>query len=292
MNLMPSWLDELTAQFDILRLHCTLKLQKGGQLPAYKGAMWHGWLGQQLQQQDPQLYHLLFQQHEDQQPKPYLINVGADYRQHWQANELITVELVLLGHATELADRLLTALQTAPQRGLGPERLPFTWQSLASVLPGRIRPGLHTTSLKDWLQPVTPSLHTELALQLQSPLRMKYRGQFIRQGVPSLALLLKQISRRLGLITLYWVNEDPQLQQQLQQLPQLGDYDNRGSCTRFEDWQRYSLRQQEPLPFGGLTGQLCYHGDVAAAIPWLQLGEQLHIGGKTTFGLGRYQLIY
>lgn len=38
-------------------------------------------------------------------------------------------------------------------------------------------------------------------------------------------------------------------------------------------------------------GQVSYLGEIANARPWLQLGEQLHIGGKTTFGLGHYTVI-
>jgi hypothetical protein len=53
----------------------------------------------------------------------------------------------------------------------------------------------------------------------------------------------------------------------------------------FEDWQRYSKKEQVNLPFGGLKGQVSYCGDIAQALPLLTIGQHLHIGGKTTFGL-------
>ena len=43
--------------------------------------------------------------------------------------------------------------------------------------------------------------------------------------------------------------------------------------------------------FDGLKRQVSYFGEIAPALPWLQIGEKLNVGGKTTFGLGKYQLI-
>ncbi|MGH8590087.1 MAG: CRISPR system precrRNA processing endoribonuclease RAMP protein Cas6, partial [Gammaproteobacteria bacterium] len=41
---------------------------------------------------------------------------------------------------------------------------------------------------------------------------------------------------------------------------------------------------------GGLLGQITYRGDLSPFLPWLALGEWMHIGGKTSFGLGRYTI--
>jgi hypothetical protein len=71
-------------------------------------------------------------------------------------------------------------------------------------------------------------------------------------------------------------------------------YPNKGHINAhvyFEDWQGYSKKEQVNLPFGGLKGQVSYCGDIAQALPLLTISQHLHIGGKTTFGLGAYQLI-
>jgi CRISPR/Cas system endoribonuclease Cas6 (RAMP superfamily) len=44
------------------------------------------------------------------------------------------------------------------------------------------------------------------------------------------------------------------------------------------------------MKFGGLTGDISYTGELQAFMELLQLGEWLHIGGKTSFGLGKYEL--
>ena len=56
------------------------------------------------------------------------------------------------------------------------------------------------------------------------------------------------------------------------------------------DWERYSSRQQQTMKLGGLLGTLRLHGDLAPFGHLLHLGQWLHVGKETTFGLGRYTL--
>jgi len=45
------------------------------------------------------------------------------------------------------------------------------------------------------------------------------------------------------------------------------------------------------MKFGGLLGTITYAGDLEPFIPYLALGEWIHIGGKTSFGLGKYNIV-
>lgn len=289
--MQPAELHTLAARFPYLQLRFFLRLHQGGRLPAFKGSLWHGWLGHMVKGNSP-LYHLLYGEHEGQQPKPYVIRTDGNRQEQWQAGELITFDVILLGAATQAAEHLIAHLSKTACCGLGFERLGVSIHSVATVTPQGLQPGLHHGVLADWLSAKPLTLWHEVALQLESPLRMKYQGQIVKQGPLPLSFLLEQIARRWSLLTHFWVDDHPHWRTLLQQaLPNLGDHQTQGTCLRVEDWQRYSVRQKEHLPFGGLTGQLCYQGDIAPALFWLQIGERLHIGGKTTFGLGQYQLI-
>ncbi|NOZ51787.1 MAG: CRISPR system precrRNA processing endoribonuclease RAMP protein Cas6 [Gammaproteobacteria bacterium] len=65
------------------------------------------------------------------------------------------------------------------------------------------------------------------------------------------------------------------------------------SNTRWDDWSRpqHSDLQKEQMKFGGLLGTITYAGDLEPFIPYLALGEWIHIGGKTSFGLGKYNIV-
>lgn len=287
MALTPLY--ELAARMQLLRLHCTFAFQQGGNLPAFKGSMLHGWLGHQLLKQDKPLYNLLYAEHGQQQPKPYAI-ACHDHRTAFPEQATLSVEITLFGSATQVADRLVHALSTHPL-GLGSQRLRISLQSMASHTPQGLRLGVHTLPLAAWLRAEPVSMWQDCVLQLTSPLRIKQKGRIVRHEVPSLSLLLSQVQRRLALITAFWVDDDPAWQDVFTHPVPLGDHRTLKSPLYFEDWQRYSRSRQELLPFGGVMGELCYQGDIYHALEWLQVGQFLQLGGKTTFGLGCYRLL-
>lgn len=56
------------------------------------------------------------------------------------------------------------------------------------------------------------------------------------------------------------------------------------------DWKRYSTRQEEWMSLGGVTGTVSYEGDLSEFMLFLRLGEYVHVGKGTSFGLGRYSI--
>ncbi|MBC7084474.1 MAG: CRISPR system precrRNA processing endoribonuclease RAMP protein Cas6 [Firmicutes bacterium] len=60
--------------------------------------------------------------------------------------------------------------------------------------------------------------------------------------------------------------------------------------TRWVDWERYSSRQDTRMKLGGLVGTATYEFNdarlAAFFLPWLVLGEYVHVGKGCTFGLG------
>ncbi|MCR4403166.1 MAG: CRISPR system precrRNA processing endoribonuclease RAMP protein Cas6 [Firmicutes bacterium] len=64
--------------------------------------------------------------------------------------------------------------------------------------------------------------------------------------------------------------------------------------ARWVDWERYSSRQDTRMKLGGLVGTATYEfcdADLAEFfLPWLILGEYIHVGKGCTFGLGLISL--
>ncbi|AOW76260.1 hypothetical protein A3Q34_04935 [Colwellia sp. PAMC 20917] len=282
----------LAQQCDLLKLRIYIQFKQSTVLPAFKGSMLHGWLGHAVKHIDERAFFALYGEHDNQQPKPYIICPNEDHKTHWQAKEVYYFDIVLIGQITQLAPTVFKALEYGQKLGFGSQKTPFSLISVSSLLPGKIKAGIHITSLLDWLT-ISPDAfeQRELAVNFITPVRLKFHGKILQNQAPNLPLLLKQISRRFSQLCQFWVCDEPELLRALyQELPVLGEHEQ-SDHIYFENWERFSLKEQRQLPFGGLKGQVSYYGEIAQALPWLQIGEQLSIGGKTTFGLGKYQLI-
>jgi hypothetical protein len=60
---------------------------------------------------------------------------------------------------------------------------------------------------------------------------------------------------------------------------------------RWSEWTRFSSRQNTTMQMGGLVGAIALEGSGLAAFwPALWLGQWVHVGKGTSFGLGKYRL--
>lgn len=283
------------ANFQLLPLTITLQLQSDGELPAFKGSMWHGWLGHALKQVSEPAFTALYQQHDHEQPKPYAIQPGCDQKTQWRRGECIDFGLTLFGQATELWPVLLNALHAGQILGIGPARMKLRLLTVAVRTPTGNSLDIQPQSLAAYLPPWDggrePSLR-QVHLQLRTPLRLKHQGQLVQHPeVLTPQLLAKQTRRRLMQLTRYWVADDTALLQAIDQQPLGCQGIELQPFVYYEDWQRFSLRQQEFLSFGGLKGSLACQGVGSSFYRWLQLAALLQLGGKTTFGLGCLDLV-
>ncbi|MBK1735777.1 hypothetical protein CKO15_10900 [Halorhodospira abdelmalekii] len=65
----------------------------------------------------------------------------------------------------------------------------------------------------------------------------------------------------------------------------------RDPILRWQDADRYSSRQGQRVPLGGLVGHFRLEGDLAPIWPLLWVGQWVHTGKSAVMGLGRYRLI-
>jgi CRISPR/Cas system endoribonuclease Cas6 (RAMP superfamily) len=59
----------------------------------------------------------------------------------------------------------------------------------------------------------------------------------------------------------------------------------------WRDWERYSARQDTRMRLGGVVGEVMYEGQLGRFLPFLRLGEQVHVGNGTAFGLGAFRIV-
>ena len=61
---------------------------------------------------------------------------------------------------------------------------------------------------------------------------------------------------------------------------------------RWHRADRYSYRAEKSVPMDGFTGPIRFSGELEPFLPFIYLGEYLHIGHHTAFGHGQYRLTF
>jgi len=242
-------------------------------------------------------------------PQPFVVEPPPWGESRYPTGSTLSFDSVLIGPALQQMPLLVMAWRHALQRGLGPQqgraRLAQLWvegdpepllcgagengndsgsdSNAASAGRWALRPHSQTLAL-----PPTAAAPASVTLHFSTPLRLQRDGQILvaAQLTPR-DLLMALLRRTAQLVEL--------------QLGSTLDVDfaalNAHASTItgnhqgvWRDWQRNSSRQQQRMVLGGVVGRWTLRGDLAPFWPLLYLGQWLHVGKNTTFGLGRYQL--
>ncbi|GGY39110.1 CRISPR-associated protein Cas6 [Bacterioplanes sanyensis] len=202
--------------------------------------------------------------------------------EHWHFN------LVLFGDALQQVALIFLAWEQALARGLSKHNIAMQLHAVYDTSTEQLcyQPGGQINAWQTVSHPTTEQAN-KARLRFLTPLRLQQHGSILGPQQITAPALLMALARRYS--TLASSNpQDPgvdfkRLKQQAQRL-------NTHTQLRWLDWQRYSNRQQQVMPLGGVVGNIELTGDLNELWPLLQLGQWLHIGKSASFGLGRYLL--
>jgi len=223
-------------------------------------------------------------------PSPYIIEPPSMGEQRLEKGEQLSFHIVLIGEqANSLLAQIIAAFETALQRGLGRQQGIAQLNDVSreqqgeQVIYRRAQDKLTPDSL---LNPVS-SETDKINIQLLSPLRIQQRKRLLVNNMQGKDFLGALVRRYYLLLEFY--SDDYQapdfssLRQQAEQVeahPQFTIY----------RYARYSSRQKHKMKLDTVLGDIQLKGNLQAFFPLLHLGQWLHIGSNTSFGLGQYLL--
>lgn len=277
----------------LLRLHVHATTH-GVQWSGLPGSILHGMLGKVLREQSPQVYADLIGPLQaplgQDAPRPLWLQPPLDPRAVYAPGDSLHFDLLLANPRPQWLAALERALPEIGRQGLGKTRGRYTVREVTPVAwtPDAAPGPIMLDEMLRQAQSAPPVAH--LLLQWLTPLRLKREGGVLRQP-PTAPVLLRRLLARAAMLAGCPLAALPLAADALAQAEHLTLAEHQ---LQWDDPSRYSARQDAVLPLGGLTGWLSYHAapgaDIRAVRAWLAVGEWLHIGGKTSVGLGMYRL--
>jgi len=124
-----------------------------------------------------------------------------------------------------------------------------------------------------------------IAVTLSTPLRVQSGGHLLTpSGEHALTPkhLMEAIYRRLYILAATYGEQPlPPLR-----MPSFADERPISQNLRWQEWARYSNRQQAHMKLGGVVGEMVLPPSYTRYLPLLRAAEVMHVGKATTFGFG------
>ncbi|MEZ5584389.1 MAG: CRISPR system precrRNA processing endoribonuclease RAMP protein Cas6 [Candidatus Competibacteraceae bacterium] len=294
------------ASLQCLRLRFRFTVDKPLNLPVYKGSTFHGALGYALKRVAPLLCKELFEPKPTEGngtiPRPFILRPPPEAQRTYEAGSTISCELLVVGAAINHLSLFICAMDSLGREGIGKQRSPLSLAGVDVLQPNGTEQTIYSAAEQSWRTPPAPATGADLvaarpitdtssvSLHFQSRLRLQTDNRLVRSA-PEFRAFFARLLGRLSMLA--WFHHGLALVEETDKGALLEQADAVGICSEklvWDDWSRYSGRQQAWMKFGGLLGEITYTGELTPFLPYLILGEWLHVGGKTSFGLGQYRI--
>lgn len=230
-------------------------------------------------------------------PHPFVLLPPLSRREIIPPGEALAFGLTLIGKGIEFLPYFIYAFDELGRSGIGRgrgryqlERVTenFTDREIYSRRTRTLAGNVATKTLADLSEQIRTHDPRRLRLEFLSPTRILDQNKLTSE-LP-FDLLMRGLLRRASLLARLHCGQEWRLDygavlESARTLVRVAE-----SHLVWQDWERYSNRQQRRMKLGGFIGSVCYEGELGPFLPLIALGQYLHLGKNTTFGMGKYAL--
>jgi len=236
-------------------------------------------------------------------PQPFVIEPSLDNKEEYRKGELYNFDLILIGKGIEHMLYLLVAFKELGNIGLGRGWGKFELERVEAInelreekieiyssAKGIINNSILSFDFAEIIEYHRDMLDSrELIIEFLTPMRLKFNNSYVSK--PEFHILFRNVLRRLSSLAYFHCDEDLEESIDFKRVIEKSrEVEVEEMNTRWLDWERYSSRQDDKMRLGGFIGEVVYRGELKEFIPYILLGEQVHIGKNCTFGLGKYRV--
>jgi hypothetical protein len=250
-------------------------------------------------------------------PHPFVLTPPLEDRTEYEKGECLSCDLTLIGKAVDLLPYFIYTIDELGRIGMGKAKGKYSLEEVHALGPdetveliysgeekllrsptlspftlGFSPNALNLSQSQSSLSPSTLDLSPfrslspkTLHLVFLTPARLKFNGHL--SPTIEFHILIRNLLRRISLLSYFHCGRELELDfKGLIDTAQAVKVQE--SNLTWIDWERYSNRQEEKMKMGGLVGTIAYSGDFNPFWPYINLGEFIHVGKASSFGLGKY----
>lgn len=236
----------------------------------------------------------------DDVPKPFVVDpLGTQGEYH--RGESFAFQLTLIGRAIDYLPYFLVCFRDLGEIGIGKKRGRFRLtqvltDSRESVYDSDTQM-VHTfdnaLSFAEIRRAAVSSLAARfgslksLTLNLLAPTRLTHEGKVMNE-LP-FHIFWRHLIERISALAYFHCGESLDLDFK-GLMENAKTVETTETSLEWKDWTRQATRQDQKFQIGGLVGNVTYAGELAMFMPFVVLGELLHLGNNAMFGLGKYRI--
>jgi len=229
-------------------------------------------------------------------PHPYVLEPPITSKIEYNHNDELAFNLILIGRGIEYLPYFVFVFEELGKRGLGKGRGKYELVRVDNeegeriYESGKLSDNFQKKSFRDIINECNipeNKNYQQLKINFLTPVRIILRGELLTKF--DFTLFIINLLRRLSWLSI--VHSDEELEFNYKYFISCADEIKiKEKNIKWYDWERYSSRQDTRMKLGGFLGDITFEGDLKEFIPFIKLGEYIHIGKQTSFGLGKYEI--
>jgi hypothetical protein len=244
-------------------------------------------------------------------PRPFVIKPPLETKETYLPGERLSFDIVLFGKTKDYLPYFIVTFKELSQAGLGRSRGPVELCAVGHVgsdcveVPvytkenNLVQPPAKAISWADLCSPNganhgamnSPQANgnnvMRVTLRFLTPTMLKADGAQARR--PAFGPIAKRLRDRINALSYFYCGEGLDIDfkafgEQADKIKTVVD------STHWVESSRYSRRREVSHDLSGFVGDVSFEGDLAPFIPYLKLGEYVHVGKNAVFGNGWFEI--
>jgi CRISPR-associated endoribonuclease Cas6 len=231
-------------------------------------------------------------------PRPFVIKPPLDQGERYEPDDRLCFDLVLVGKARDFIPYFLVSLRELGERGIGVGRGRFDIEQVeildcagsAQTVYHKCDPvvRLPDSAIRydDFAGSQEAPLPEAVTVQFLTPVLIKQDGRWVP---PVFGPLLRRLRDRIQALAYFYCGETLDMD-----FIAFGKAADAIKCThqdlRWAEESRYSRHRDLRHTLKGFVGAMTFEGDLEPFLPFLRIGQYVHVGKAAVFGQGWYRL--